>query len=63
MNIDIAALRSIERERDISFETVLDAIETALLTAYKHSEGSAAHAPDRRRPEHRCGHRLGSRAR
>ncbi|GAC1332742.1 MAG: transcription termination factor NusA [Mycobacteriales bacterium] len=44
MNIDIAALRSIERERDISFETVLDAIETALLTAYKHSDGSAPHA-------------------
>jgi len=44
MNIDIAALRSIERERDISFDTVLDAIETALLTAYKHSEGTAAQA-------------------
>ncbi|HVE99667.1 MAG TPA: transcription termination factor NusA [Mycobacteriales bacterium] len=40
MNIDIAALRSVERERDISFETVLEAIETALATAYKKTDGA-----------------------
>ncbi|HVF19343.1 MAG TPA: transcription termination factor NusA [Mycobacteriales bacterium] len=40
MNIDIAALRSVERERDISFDTVLEAIETALATAYKKTEGA-----------------------
>ncbi|MGH4026932.1 MAG: transcription termination factor NusA [Pseudonocardiaceae bacterium] len=44
MNVDIAALRAIEREKDISFETVLEAIETALLTAYKHTEGHEPHA-------------------
>jgi N utilization substance protein A len=44
MNVDIAALRTIEREKDIPFETVIEAIETALLTAYKHTEGHQAHA-------------------
>jgi transcription termination/antitermination protein NusA len=45
VNVDIAALRAIERDKDIPFETVLEAIETALLTAYKHTEG---HYPDAR---------------
>ncbi|MCP2169618.1 transcription termination factor NusA [Goodfellowiella coeruleoviolacea] len=45
MNVDIAALRAIERDKDIPFETVLEAIETALLTAYKHTEG---HQPNAR---------------
>ncbi|MEO6955312.1 MAG: transcription termination factor NusA [Antricoccus sp.] len=44
MNVDIAALRVIEREKDISFETVVAAIETALLSAYRHSADSASHA-------------------
>ena len=44
MNVDIAALRAIEREKDIPFETVLEAIESALLTAYKHTEGHHAHS-------------------
>ncbi|SHF35703.1 transcription termination factor NusA [Streptoalloteichus hindustanus] len=44
MNVDIAALRAIERDKDIPFETVLEAIETALLTAYKHTEGHYPHA-------------------
>ena len=44
MHIDLAALRSLERERDISFETILGAIETALLTAYRHTEGAQSHA-------------------
>ena len=39
MNVDIAALRAIERDKDVSFETVLEAIETALLTAYRHTDG------------------------
>ena len=43
MNVDIAALRAIERDKDISFETVLEAIETALLTAYKHTDGHQPH--------------------
>ena len=44
MNIDLAALRALEREREIPFETILAAIETALLTAYRHTEGAQAHA-------------------
>ncbi len=43
MNIDIAALRAIEREKEISFDTVIEAIESALLTAYRHTQG---HGPD-----------------
>ncbi len=30
MNIDLAALRALEREREIPFDTILAAIETAL---------------------------------
>lgn len=44
MNVDIAALRAIERDKDIPFETVLEAIESALLTAYRHTEGHQSHA-------------------
>ncbi|EHY91296.1 transcription termination factor NusA [Saccharomonospora azurea] len=44
MNVDIAALRAIEADKDIPFETVLEAIESALLTAYKHTEGHQPHA-------------------
>jgi len=44
VNVDIAALRAIERDKDIPFETVIEAIETALLTAYKHTEGHQSHA-------------------
>src|SRR5207302_480854 len=44
VNVDIQALRQIERDKDIPFETVLQAIETALLTAYKHTDGHQPHA-------------------
>ena len=44
MKLDVVALRGIERERDISFTTLVEAIETALLTAYRHTEGAAADA-------------------
>ena len=44
MKIDMAALRSLEREKDISFDLVVQAIETALLTAYRHTEGAQPHA-------------------
>nr|WP_166641108.1 transcription termination factor NusA [Amycolatopsis sp. SID8362] len=37
-------MRAIERDKDIPFETVIEAIETALLTAYKHTEGHQPHA-------------------
>src|ERR1700742_2533756 len=44
VNVDIAALHSIEREKEIPFETLLGALETALLTAYKHTPHSMPHA-------------------
>ena len=44
MNVDITALRAIERDKDIPFDTVIEAIETALLTAYKHTDGHQPHA-------------------
>ncbi|WBB81870.1 transcription termination factor NusA [Micromonospora sp. WMMD882] len=44
MNIDLAALRALEREREIPFDTILAAIETALLTAYRHTEGAQPQA-------------------
>jgi N utilization substance protein A len=44
VHVDITALRSIEREKEISFETIIDALETALLTAYKHTAHSMPHA-------------------
>jgi N utilization substance protein A len=44
VNVDLAALRSIEREKEIPFEQLIDALETALLTAYKHTPHSMPHA-------------------
>ena len=35
VHVEIAALRSIEREKEIAFDTIIDALETALLSAYK----------------------------
>jgi N utilization substance protein A len=35
MNIDMAALRSLEREKDVSFDLLVEAIESALLIAYQ----------------------------
>ncbi len=44
VQVDLSALRSIEREKEISFETLIAALETALLTAYKHTAHSMPHA-------------------
>ena len=44
VSVDIAALRSIEREKEIPFHTLMDALETALLTAYKHTPHSMPNA-------------------
>ena len=40
MDIDLAALRALERERDVSLEVLIPAIEQALLVAYHRTEGS-----------------------
>jgi N utilization substance protein A len=44
VQVDIAALRSIEREKEISFDTIVETLETALATAYKHTPHSMPHA-------------------
>jgi transcription termination/antitermination protein NusA len=40
MDIDLAALRALERERDISLEVLSPAIEQALLVAYHRTDGA-----------------------
>ena len=44
MNIDMNALRGLEREKDISLDLVVEAIESALLTAYRHGDTASEHA-------------------
>ena len=44
MDIDIAALRMLEREKDIPFDVVVEAIEQALLVAYHRTEGAQPYA-------------------
>jgi len=41
MDIDLSVLRSLESEKDISFDTVIKAIEDALLMAYHKTEGAS----------------------
>lgn len=45
MNIDMAALHAIEVDRGISVDELLDTIKSALLTAYRHTDG---HQPEAR---------------
>jgi N utilization substance protein A len=40
----MAVLRSLEREKDIAFDVVVEAIEQALLVAYHRTEGAQQHA-------------------
>jgi N utilization substance protein A len=44
VNIDIAALRAIEADKGIPIEMVISTIQTALLTAYRHTEGHQSNA-------------------
>ncbi len=44
MNIDMAALHAIESDKGISVDVVVDTIKSALLTAYRHTEGHEADA-------------------
>jgi N utilization substance protein A len=44
MDIDLAALRALERDRDISLDQLIPAIEQALLVAYHRTDGSHKHA-------------------
>src|SRR6059036_3503781 len=44
MNVDKTALRALVREKDISFDLVVEALEAAMLTAYHRTEGAEEHA-------------------
>jgi N utilization substance protein A len=44
LKIDMAALKALVREKGISLDLVVQTIETALLTAYRHTEGASPHA-------------------
>ena len=44
MDIDMAALRMLEREREIPMDVIAEAIEQALLSAYQRLDGHARHA-------------------
>ena len=44
MDIDMSALRLVEHERDISLDTLVSAIEQALLSAYHRTPGAMEHA-------------------
>ena len=44
MDIDMQALRGLEKEKDIRFDVLVDAIEQALLSAYHKTPGSHRHA-------------------
>src|SRR6476469_3467895 len=44
MDIDMTILRSLEREKEISFDILVEAIEQALLTAYHKTNGAQEHA-------------------
>ncbi len=44
MDIDMSALRLLEREKGIKFDVVIDAIETALLSAYHKTVGAQHNA-------------------
>ncbi len=44
MDIDVAALRGLVREKDLSLDLVVESIEAALLVAYQRTEGSHENA-------------------
>ncbi|MEO7126686.1 MAG: transcription termination factor NusA [Nakamurella sp.] len=44
MNVDITALRMIERDKGIGFEDLLRTLENALLSAYRHTDHFNPHA-------------------
>jgi N utilization substance protein A len=44
MNIDMTALKGLVREKDVSLDTVVEALEQALLAAYERTDGAQARA-------------------
>ena len=56
MDIDITLLRALEREKEISFDILVDALEQALLTAYHKTPGAETQRAGPGRPQDRAGH-------
>jgi N utilization substance protein A len=54
MDIDLSILRMLEREKEISFDVLVEAIEQSLLTAYHKTPGAVEHA--RVQLDRRSGH-------
>ena len=54
MDIDLAALRMIEREREVPFDVLIAAVEQAMLVAYQRTEGAEPGA--RVQVERKTGH-------
>jgi N utilization substance protein A len=44
VKVDMTALKMLVREKGLSLDLVVETIESALLTAYRHTEGAASHA-------------------
>ncbi|MFM8773681.1 MAG: NusA N-terminal domain-containing protein, partial [Actinomycetota bacterium] len=44
MDIDVNALKALVREKELSWDLVIDSIEQALLVAYQRTEGAAEQA-------------------
>ena len=63
MDIDLSILRMLEREKEISFDVLVEAIEQALLTAYHKTPGAAEQRARRARPQDRPRHGVRRRAR
>ena len=63
MDIDLSILRMLEREKEISFDVLVEAIEQALLTAYQKTPGAPEQRPRRARPQDRSRHRVRRRGR
>ena len=61
MDIDLAALRALERERGIALDVLIPAIEQALLVAYQRTDGRHRARPRRARPQERARRHLGAR--
>ena len=62
MDIDMPTLRLLEREREISLDVLVPAIEQALLSAYHRTPGAQHAGPRRGGPQDRARHRVGARA-
>ena len=55
MDIDLVLLRQLEREKEISFDILIDALEQALLTAYHKTAGAQTQRAGAGRPQDRPG--------